>query len=232
MEELHFPNLLFVDLPELVDVGVGSEMWISSSDVAVSTSPVAMIAIASQAAPTSKDVAARSEDLSTAEVSTSTSGHECRPVGTQTAVHVSEGFAALSPPGGLTFVQLVDEVRLHPHWTIPQIVYRLASGYCAPPLQGPDFDTLNLMVTVAALYEFRFIEDFSGRAEAAPILPETGGQRNYEPLHRQLTEQAERSLPDKVRMVNPVEDAETVRSMSEPEVMSDDEEGFDDDPFY
>ena len=58
MEELHFPDLLFRDLPELVDVGVGGEMWISSSDAAISTSPVAMIAVASQAAPTSKDVAA------------------------------------------------------------------------------------------------------------------------------------------------------------------------------
>ena len=103
IEELHFPDL-FRDLPELVDVSVGSETWTSSFDAAVSTLPVAMIAVASQAAPTSKDVAAGSEDPSTAEISTSTSGRECRPVGTQTAVDVSEGFAALPPPGGLTFV--------------------------------------------------------------------------------------------------------------------------------
>ena len=100
------------------------------------------------------------------------------------------------------------------------------------PLQGLNLDTLNSIVTVAALYGVRFIEDFSGRAEAAPILPGTGDQHNYTPLHRQLTEQAERSLPDEVRMINPVEEAETVRSMLEPEVISDDEEGFDDDPFY
>ena len=62
--------------------------------------------------------------------------------------------------------------------TLPQIVYRLASGFCVPPLQGSDLDTLNSMVTVAALYGVRFIEVFSGRAEAGPILPGTGGQRN------------------------------------------------------
>ena len=112
-------------------------------------------------------------------------------------------------------------------------MYRLASGFCVSLLQSPDLDTLNSMVTVAALYGVCFIEDFSGRAEAAPILPGNGGKRNYAPLHRQLTEQAERSLPDEVRMVNPVEEAETVLSMSKPEVISNDEEGFDDDdPFY
>ena len=47
-----------------------------------------MIAVASQAAPTSKNMAAWLEDPSTAEVSTSTSGHECRLVGTQTAAVV------------------------------------------------------------------------------------------------------------------------------------------------
>ena len=108
---------------------MGGETWTSSSDAAVSTTPVAMMAVARQPAPTSKDVAAGSEDPSTAEVSTSTFGHECRSVRIQTAVDVFEGFAALPPPGGLTFVELVDEVRLHSHWTLPQIVYRLASGF-------------------------------------------------------------------------------------------------------
>ena len=77
----------------------------------------------------------------------------------------------------------------------------MASGFCVSPLQGPDLDTLNSMVTVAALYGVRLIEDFSGRAEAAPILSGTEGQCNYAPLHHQLTEQAEHSLPDEVRMV-------------------------------
>ena len=60
-----------------VDVGVGGETWTSSSDVAVSTSPVAMIAVASQAAPTTKDVATGSEDHRRPR-SLSTFGRECR----------------------------------------------------------------------------------------------------------------------------------------------------------
>ena len=75
------------------------------------------------------------------------------------------------------------------HWTLPQIVYRLAWGFCVPLIQGPDLDTPNSIVTVAALYGVRFIEYFSGRAEAVPILPVTGDPRNYAPLQRQLTEQ-------------------------------------------
>ena len=48
---------------------------------------------------------------------------------------------------------------------------------------------------------------------------------------RQLAEHAERPLPLEVRAPEPAH-LETIASMSEPKLISDDEEGFDNDPFY
>ena len=76
------------------------------------------------------------------------------------------------------------------------------------------------------------MEDVRRRVDAAPLIPGCHGQRNYAPLGRQLAEQAERSLPLEVRAPGPAADLETIASTSEPELISDNEEGFDNDTFY
>ena len=78
----------------------------------------------------------------------------------------------------------------------------------------------------------RFVEDFRQRVEAASLIPGSHGQRNYVLISRQLTEQAERPLPREVCAPGSAADLETIASASEPELISDDEEGFDNDPFY
>ena len=77
------------------------------------------------------------------------------------------------------------------------------------------------------------MEDFRQRAEAAPLISGSQGQRNYyAPLCRQLAEQAEIPLPREVRAAGPARDLETIASMSEPELISNDNQKFDDDLFY
>ena len=51
----------------------------------------------------------------------------------------------------------------------------------------------------------------------------TSGQRNYTPLLRQLIEQERRSLTREVRTANPASDKETIASISDPKIISDDE---------
>ena len=41
----------------------------------------------------------------------------------------------------------------------------------------------------------RFIDDFRRRAEAAPVIPGTAGERDFVPLIRELMEQGNRSVP-------------------------------------
>ena len=89
----------------------------------------------------------RSQPVS--DAATSTGSAEIRSTGTQTAVVTTEDFAANPPPGGLTFVRLVDEVRLRPHWSFHQLIYYLATEVCIPQLQGPELDTLNMQVALA-----------------------------------------------------------------------------------
>ena len=69
----------------------------------------------------------------------------------------------------LSFVRLADEVRLRPHWTVPQIVFYRSTEMCDPPLQGPDLDLLNTLVTFAALYGVRFIEYYWWWVEVVPM---------------------------------------------------------------
>ena len=155
---------------------------------------------------------------------------EFRRVGNQTSVLLADGFAATPPPGGLTFLQLVDEVRLHSHWTIPQLVHRLASKLCHPPLQGAELDLLKRMVTLTALYGVHFVDDFRQCAEAAPLIPGSHGHRIIAPICRQLIEHAQRPLPGGVQTASSAADLETITLMSEPELISDDEK-LNDDPY-
>ena len=127
-------------------------------------------------------------------------------MGTQTVVHTADGFAANPLPGRLSFVRLVDEVRTRPHRTVPQLFVFLLGVEAVSSsvtVQGPELDTLNTIVTLNALCEVRFVEDFYRRAAAAPIIPDSGEQRNYTPLGHQLAEQAGRSLPGKFRRYTP-----------------------------
>ena len=76
-----------------------------------------------------------------------------------------------------------------------QLVYFLATEVCDNPLRGAELDLLNDLVASAVMSILRFIDDFRRRAEAAPVIPGTAGEREFVPLIRELMEQGNRSVP-------------------------------------
>ena len=170
----------------------------------------------STASPATRSAAIVPNGLMATDASIQTKQHEFRPMGTQTVALVLDGYVANPPPGGLSFGRFADEV--------PQIVHYLSTEQCNIPLQGPDLDRLLTLVTFAALYEVRFIEDFLRREEGAPLVPDTGGRRDYTSLGYLLAEQVRRPLPPEVRMDDSILDVRTITSTSEPEVISDDDD--------
>ena len=119
------------------------------------------------------------------EDATSTAPTGSWAVGVQTAVVSAGGFAVNLLPGGLTLERLVDEVR---HWSVPRLLYFLATDVCVTPLQGPELDILNTLVASVVMSVVRFVGDFRQRAEAAPVIPGSGGERNFVLLIQQLIE--------------------------------------------
>ena len=103
-------------LPAIVDVV--EETWVATADVA--TSSTERSSTACQAPLVTRNAATISNRASTSDVSTSTYPPARRGMGTQTSLLLADGFVANPPPGGLSFIQLVDEVRMHTHWTIPR----------------------------------------------------------------------------------------------------------------
>ena len=95
------------------------------------------------------------------DTATSTGSAEIRSTGTQMAVVTMKGFVA-NPSPGLSFVRLLDEVRHRPHWSVPRLVYLLATKLCTPPLQGPELDTLNTLVALEVFASFISSAIFSG----------------------------------------------------------------------
>ena len=65
-------------------------------------------------------------------------------------------------------------------------------------MRGAELDLLNDLVASAVMSIVRFIDDFRRRAEAAPVIPGTVGERDFVPLIRELMEQENRSVPRNV----------------------------------
>ena len=86
-------------------------------------------------------------------------------------MRLADGFVVNPPPGGLSFLQLMDEVQMHLNWAHPQLVHRLATVLCRPSLQGPELDLLHAMVALTALFGMQFVEDFRQRVEVAALIP-------------------------------------------------------------
>ena len=86
------------------------------------------------------------------------------------------------------------------------------------------------LITFAALYRVRFIQAFWRRAEVAPMIPGIGGHRNFALLSHQLAEQVGRPLPREVQAADPAPDMGTIASVSDPEMISDDDERLSDNP--
>ena len=89
---------------------------------------------------------------------------------------------------------------------------------------------MNTLVALAVLSIVSLVRDFRRRAELAPMVPDTSGQRNFTPLLYQLAEQESRAISPVVLTDDPevISDEDTDRGY-DPDVISDDEteRGYD-----
>ena len=98
-------------------------------------------------------------------------------------------------------------------------MYFLATEVCDTPPRGAELDLLNDLVASTVMSIVRFIDDFRRRAEAAPVIPSTAGERDFVPLIRELMEQGNRSVLLGISTGGPVPSGVGAGSITYPEVI-------------
>ena len=112
-------------------------------------------------------------------------------------------------------------------------MYFLATEVFVPPLQGPEQDILNALIASVVMSVVRFVGNFRRRAEAAPMIPGSGWERNFVPLIQQLIEQGNRLTPPPgLSLDEPMPGGAGINDMSDTEVFSDNGSEGDDDHIW